>query len=113
MDIERDAKLSWVAPTKRTDGVNITGELSYAVEFVNYVGTIINYPKIGTPALTANALAINFKAEKFAPGNYTAYVRAIETIDSSTGKMSARSNPFPFTLETIANPNAPTGLSVD
>lgn len=104
MDIMEPRTVRWVAPTTRTDGAPVTGTLSYIVEIVGSAGT-------DTYNSDVTQMRIDWFTEGYAPGDYQAYVRSVETTGAA-GRVSDRSVGFPFTLEQIANPNPPTSVEV-
>lgn len=106
MDINQTRIITWTAPTHRTDGAPIVGTLSYLVEVVDSNNGVRQFPT------TSTTMELNFSQEGYRPGDYTVYVRAVEEYGAQ-GRVSDRSNGFPLSLESVANPEAPTNLKVE
>lgn len=109
MDIDTPRTFRWDAPAARTDGTPIRGTITYHFEFDDAAGDVIRVPAVGEPGISGTEVEIDFAALGFAPGDYTAYVRATEDYQG-VGRVSGRSNGAPFVLERIAPPAEPANL---
>lgn len=105
LDITKTFRLAWTPSTTRTDGMAVTGAVTYRVELVKPDGAIITLDDTdNVPDLVIDPVAL-----KLPEGDYTAYVRELETV-AGVQRVSERSNSFFFTLDLIQPPAPPTNL---
>lgn len=97
MDIKQTAVATWDKATVRTDGKPITGVVFYLIN-------------IGSFSTSVTDPTFSFVPEQIglAEGDYVFEVRTQEDV-GGTGRVSAPAK-FPFTVEVIADPAAPTNL---
>ena len=106
MNINNPFTLRWTKPDFRTDGVRIAGAVSYIVDIKAANGEVVFSANAATNSITITPLNVPLR-----PGKYKATVKTIEdTIEEST--TSAKSDPYTFTLESVADPLPPTGVTI-
>lgn len=101
-------KVRWTAPTERTDGSTIPGEINYDIGTETNEGVVQNLAVIVGELQTGGVYEAPLADFSFEPGVHTVALRATEV---DTGLTSAWSNTVQFEI-VDAKPKAPLAVAV-